>query len=90
MRLAAIMKSQSYLQADEDIAFLGSDDMRGVRLQLDFMKVEQGLVDHEVKHTIVVFGSTRLPEPTAARARAEQGRINFPPNGFKPPASRGC
>jgi len=77
MRLAAILKSQAYLQADEDIAFLRSDDMRGVRLQLDFMKAEQGLMDHEVKHTIVVFGSTRLPEPTAARARAEQGRINL-------------
>lgn len=71
MRLAVIMKSQAYLQADEDIAFLGSDDMRGVRLQLDFMKAEQGLAEHEVKHSIVVFGSTRIPEPAAARARLE-------------------
>ena len=73
-RVAAILKSKGYLQADQDVAFLGSDDMRGVRLQLDFMKAEKGLTDHEVEHTIVVFGSTRIPEPVAARARLEQAR----------------
>ena len=30
------MASPAYLQADEDVAFLGSDQMRGLRLQLDF------------------------------------------------------
>ena len=73
-RVAAILKSKGYLQADQDVGFLGSDDMRGVRLQLDFMKAEMGLTHHEVKHTIVVFGSTRIPEPVAARSRLEQAR----------------
>jgi uncharacterized protein (TIGR00730 family) len=73
-RVAAILKSKGYLQADQDFAFLGSDEMRGVRLQLDFMKAEKGLIDHEVKHTIVVFGSTRIPEPFSARERLEQAR----------------
>ena len=73
-RVAATVNSKGYLQADEDIAFLQSDDMRGVRLQLDFMKPEHGLTDHDVKHTIVVFGSTRIPEPIAARTRLEKGR----------------
>lgn len=73
-RVAAILKSKGYLQADQDIAFLASDDMRGVRLQLDFMKAEHGLTDHEVKHTIVVFGGTRIPETAAARMRLEQAR----------------
>jgi uncharacterized protein (TIGR00730 family) len=73
-RVAAILKSKGYLQADQDFAFLGSDEMRGVRLQLDFMKAEKGLIVHEVKHTIVVFGSTRIPEPFSARERLEQAR----------------
>lgn len=73
-RVAATVKSEGYLQADEDVAFLKSDDMRGVRLQLDFMKAEHGLADHEVKHTIVVFGGTRIPEPLAAKARLDKER----------------
>lgn len=76
-RVAAILKSQGYLQADQDVAFLESDEMRGVRLQLDFMKAEHGLTDHEVKHTIVVFGGTRIPEPVAARARLKQAQGNL-------------
>jgi uncharacterized protein (TIGR00730 family) len=71
-RVAEILKRKGYLQADQDVSFLGSDEMRGVRLQLDFMKAEHGFTDHEVKHTIVVFGSTRIPEPVAARVRLER------------------
>lgn len=73
-RVDAIVNSEGYLQADEDVAFLGSDDMRGVRLQLDFMKAEHGLTAQEVQHAIVVFGSTRIPEPIAARARLKARR----------------
>ena len=76
-RVAAILKSKGYLQADQELAFLESDEMRGVRLQLDFMKAEHALKDQEVKHTIVVFGSTRIPEPVAARARLIQARSNL-------------
>jgi uncharacterized protein (TIGR00730 family) len=81
-RVAAILKSEGYRQADEDIAFLKSDDMRGVRLQLDFVKAEHGLADHDVKHTIVVFGSTRIPEPISARARLdkERSRLDMRPD----------
>jgi uncharacterized protein (TIGR00730 family) len=73
-RVAAILNSKGYLQADQDVTFLQSDEMRGVRLQLDFMKAEHGLTDHEVKHTIVVFGSTRIPEPVAAQTRLDQAQ----------------
>lgn len=81
-RVAATLNSKGYLQADEDLTFLQSDDMRGVRLQLDFVKADQGLSDHNVKHTIVVFGSTRIPEPAAARVRLEDGssKLHAHPN----------
>jgi uncharacterized protein (TIGR00730 family) len=46
--------------------------MRGVRLMLDYLKPQTLLNEHDVAHTIVVFGSTRIPEPAAAtRAAAE-------------------
>ncbi len=68
-RLQAILESPSYLQADRDVDFLNLDETRGVRLQIDYQKPEQLLRAHGIAHTIVVFGSTRIPEPVAAQAR---------------------
>lgn len=65
--LQAILASKSYREADEDTDFLQCDATRGVRLQLDYLKTESLLQQHDVGHTIVVFGSTRIPEPEAAR-----------------------
>ena len=45
--------------------------MRGVRLMLDYEKPQALLVEHDVAHTIVVFGSTRVPEPAVARRNCE-------------------
>ena len=70
-RVQAILENPSYRQADQDTAFLGAYEARGVRLQIDYLKVEQLLERHGVRHTIVVFGSTRIPEPPAARRRVE-------------------
>jgi len=70
-RVQAILDSPSYRQADQDTAFLNTDDARGVRLQIDYLKAELLLEQHQVRHTIVVFGSTRIPEPMAAQRRAE-------------------
>lgn len=64
-----ILESPEYCQADEDVAFLGKDETRGVRLELDYLKAESLLEAHGVRHTIVVFGGTRLQEPRAARRR---------------------
>jgi uncharacterized protein (TIGR00730 family) len=70
-RIAAIQRSPSYRLAEQDIAFLAGGDTRGPRLQLDYLKPELLLADHGVAHTIVVFGSTRIPEPAAARRNVE-------------------
>jgi uncharacterized protein (TIGR00730 family) len=70
-RVEAIMASPGYLQADRDVAFLNQDETRGVRLQIDYLKPELLLEKHGVEHTIVVFGSTRLQEPGAARRKVE-------------------
>jgi len=65
-RLQAILESPSYREADEDVSFLNLDETRGVRLQIDYAKPELLLGQHHVRHTIVVFGSTRISEPSAA------------------------
>jgi len=70
-RIKAIVASQSYREADQDPDFLARSDMRGVRLMLDYEKPQTLLAEHDVAHTIVVFGSTRIPEPVAARRNCE-------------------
>jgi uncharacterized protein (TIGR00730 family) len=70
-RVEAILASAAYRQADQDVEFLNRYDTRALRLQLDYLKVELLLEQHRIAHTIVVFGSTRVPEPMAARAKVE-------------------
>lgn len=65
--LDALARSPSYRQADEDLDFLHQDELRGLRLHLDYQKAEMGLQRHGIAHTIVVFGSTRIPDPEVAR-----------------------
>ncbi len=66
-RVETILNSPSYRRADADLDFLAKDGVRGVRLQIDYLKPELLLEEHRVQHTIVVFGSTRICEPGAAR-----------------------
>jgi len=70
-RVREIMSSPTYLQGDEDIQFLNQDETRGVRLQIDYQKPELLLQQHGIKHTIVVFGSTRINEPAAAQLKVD-------------------
>lgn len=51
--------------------------MRGPRLQIDYLKAELLLEAQGIEHTIVVFGSTRIREPQAARSRAEALRASL-------------
>ncbi len=65
------MASPGYRQADQDVEFLNQDEVRSVRLGIDYLKPELLLQQHGVCHTIVVFGSTRLQEPEAAQRKVE-------------------
>ncbi|MEO8326958.1 MAG: TIGR00730 family Rossman fold protein [Nitrospirota bacterium] len=49
--------------------FLQRDDLRAVRLQLEWFKPELIQQDEGIESTIVVFGSARLLEPAAAKAK---------------------
>lgn len=78
--LKAILNSPSYRQADQDVKFLNLDETRGVRLQIDYQKPELLLEQHGIKHTIVVFGSTRIQEPAAAQSKVDSLRIQLAAN----------
>jgi uncharacterized protein (TIGR00730 family) len=81
-RIQAILDSPSYRQADQDVGFLNLDETRGVRLQIDYLKPEMLLEQHGIQHTIVVFGSTRIREPIAARNKvaALRAELDADPN----------
>ena len=70
-RVQAILNSPSYRRADDDPDFLAQDGVRGVRLQIDYLKPELLLQENEIHQTIVVFGGTRICEPAAAHRKAE-------------------
>src|SRR5690606_17087912 len=61
-------RSPSYRLAFADEDFLVSDEVRPIRLQLEYMKPELLLQEQGIETTIVVLGSARIP----AREQAEQ------------------
>jgi uncharacterized protein (TIGR00730 family) len=69
--LARILASDSYREASEDLGFLNEELTRGLRLQLEYLKAETLLRQHDIRHTIVVFGGARVAEPQAARRRLD-------------------
>jgi uncharacterized protein (TIGR00730 family) len=77
LRLQAILASPSYRRPDADPDFLSRNDLRGVRLLLDYMKPELILEQNAIRHTVVVFGSTRLIEKAGAERelRAAQAAL---------------
>jgi len=65
-RVETILKSPSYLPADRDANFLRDDSVRGVRLQIDYLKTELLLQKYGVEQTIAIFGGTRIVEEAKA------------------------
>jgi uncharacterized protein (TIGR00730 family) len=63
------MASSSYRLAYADVDFLRRAELRPVRLQLELLKAELVQQEEGIESTVVIFGSTRIPEPEAARAR---------------------
>jgi len=71
-RTEALLNAPSFRRADQDVDFLERDEAHGLRLHLDYLKPELLLEEQGVRHTIVVFGSTRITEPATAQRRVDQ------------------
>ena len=70
-RISKILQSPAYQRADRDVDFLNDNDVRGARLQLDYLKTELNLRRHGIEQTIVIFGSARIPDPLIAQQRVD-------------------
>jgi len=70
----AILNSPSYRLAEEDTDFLKQDALRPVRVQLELLKPEMVLAEHEVRSTIVAFGGTQIVEQHEAESRLARAR----------------
>jgi uncharacterized protein (TIGR00730 family) len=75
--LQKILESPSYRVAYRDVDFLLSPKMRATRLELELLKPEIAFEEHDIRSTIVVFGSTRIVEPAAAQNDVEQARAHL-------------
>lgn len=62
-------RSPSYRLAFADPEFLLRDELRPVRLQLEFLKPELLQQAYGITATVVIFGSTRIPDAAAATQR---------------------
>jgi uncharacterized protein (TIGR00730 family) len=67
-RLETILESPTYRLAEEDTAFMESDDARASRLALEFLRADLYLRDLRINSTVTVFGGSRVVEPRVARA----------------------
>ena len=77
----ALRRTKAYRKAYTDDDFMSRRELRPVRLQLELLKPELALVEHDIKTTVVVFGSarTRSEEQTAARERELLGLLKQSP-----------
>ena len=73
-RIRKIMEHPCFRRADQDLDLLKRDELRPIRLQLEFLKPELVLAEHKICGTVVVLGATRIVEPSAAQRRVERAR----------------
>ncbi|HAD47283.1 MAG: TIGR00730 family Rossman fold protein [Idiomarina sp.] len=80
--VAKIEGQGSYKLAFADDDFLLRDDLRAVRLQLEYLKPQIVLEEHNVEATIVVFGSARFLSPEQAEhdLRIAEAELNKAPH----------
>ncbi len=75
-------RSHAYKLAFQDSEFMLTDEMRSVRLQLEFEKPEVIQKWHRIESTIVMFGGSRILDKDVAQERVEEveSRLEKSPN----------
>src|SRR6478672_6805078 len=67
----------NYLLAEDDRAFLKRQELRPVRLQLELLKPEILLTEHNINSTLVVFGGTQIVERGEGERRLAEAKSNL-------------
>jgi len=70
--ITRLQDHDSYKLAFADSRFLMQDELRHVRLQLEYLKPQLVLDQHNVNATVVVFGSARFLSPEQAQLQLQQ------------------
>ena len=74
-------QSATFRLAFSDPEFMTSEDTRGVRFQLEYLKPEFALREHGINSTVVLFGGARIPEPGkpawAARNKTQERNLEL-------------
>ncbi len=66
----------AYRLAFTDKDFLLREELRPVRMQLELLKPEMVQLEHDIKSTIVIFGSARITPPEPAQAELAAARAS--------------
>ena len=75
--LRQILRSPSYRVAYKDADFLASRRLRPARMELELMKPELAFQDNDIRSVIVIFGSTRIVEPSKAQENLERAEARL-------------
>lgn len=72
-------QAAAYRLAFSDEEFMTSEELRGVRFQLEYLKPEMRLTERGINSTVVLFGGARIPAPgkDAWAAKTEIARKNL-------------
>ena len=76
-RVRELVESNSFKLATNDPDLLENDDMRSVRLQLEFSKPEQAMCKQGIISTVVAFGSARLRSEKQLNAKYDKLHKDF-------------
>lgn len=71
-RIGILKESSSYRIAYEDQEFIHNEWLRPVRIQLELLKPSLSCFQHDIKSTIVCFGSARIPDAEGAKTRLKE------------------
>jgi uncharacterized protein (TIGR00730 family) len=84
----AILESPSYQLAELDIDFLKRKENRPLRMQLELLKTETLLREHQIDATVVVFGGTQIMPRSQAEAVLREARMNAEESPDDPKVAR--
>ena len=73
--------SAAYRLAFADEEFMTSEETRGIRFQLEYLKAEFRLRERGINSTVVLFGGARIPEPGKAAWAARNETQKKQPRG---------
>jgi uncharacterized protein (TIGR00730 family) len=84
----AILQSPSYKLAEYDVDFLRRKENRPLRMQLELLKTETLLREHQIDATVVVFGGTQILPREQAEAVLREARLNAKKSPHDPRVAR--